>query len=309
MKFRIALVTFGVLALVLSPQGQNATYSPAVVQVPGVIQFSNVVTDLNGKPLTGTVGVTFYLYEDRQGGSPLWLETQNVQLDEAGHYTVLLGSTTSHGLPTSIFASAQARWLGVQVQGQEEQPRVLLFSTPYALKAADAATVGGLPPSAFVLAGSQSANSQPSTTIVSSTTTSSSPVGGTGTQNYIPIWTDNTGDLGNSVLYQSGAGSTAKIGINEKSPLFTLDVNGQELVRGLFEMATQNYASKTKAYNSQPFNFESSAFNSNTGKYTLNHFQWQAEPTGNNTTTPGATLNLLYGSDPASPTETGLVLS
>jgi trimeric autotransporter adhesin len=184
-----------------------------------------------------------------------------------------------------------------------------LLSVPYALKAADAQTLGGLPASAFVLAGSQLVNSQSATTVVSSTTSGSSPVGGTGTQNYIPIWTDNTGDLGNSILYQSGSGSTAKIGINEKSPLFTLDVNGQELVRGLMEMGTTNYANPTKGYNSNPFNLESSAYNSGTKKYTLNHFQWQAEPVGNNTTTPGATLNLLYGTDPTSPAETGLKLS
>ena len=73
---------------------------------------------------------------------------------------------------------------------------------------------------------------------------------------------DVTGTLGNSILYQLGTGSTAKIGINEKSPLETLDVNGSELVRGLFEMATQNYATKTKGYNSQPLNLESSAFSS-----------------------------------------------
>jgi hypothetical protein len=47
----------------------------------------------------------------------------------------------------------QARGIaGVQVQGQAEQPRVLLVSAPYALKAGDAGTIGGLPPSAFVLA-------------------------------------------------------------------------------------------------------------------------------------------------------------
>ncbi|MGO9124804.1 MAG: tail fiber domain-containing protein [Terriglobales bacterium] len=75
-----------------------------------------------------------------------------MQPDKTGHYTVLLGSTTSQGLPASIFTSGEAHWLGVQVQGQEEQLRVLLVSAPYALKAGDAETVGGLPPSAFVLA-------------------------------------------------------------------------------------------------------------------------------------------------------------
>jgi hypothetical protein len=40
----------------------------------------------------------------------------------------------------------------VQPQGQAEQARVMLVSVPYALKAVEADTIGGLPPSAFVLA-------------------------------------------------------------------------------------------------------------------------------------------------------------
>jgi hypothetical protein len=31
------------------------------------------------------------------------METQNVQLDKAGHYSVLLGSITSQGLPADEF--------------------------------------------------------------------------------------------------------------------------------------------------------------------------------------------------------------
>jgi len=46
----------------------------------------------------------------------------------------------------------QAHWLGVQTDGQNEQPRVLQVSAPYALKAGDAQALGGLPASAFVLA-------------------------------------------------------------------------------------------------------------------------------------------------------------
>ena len=45
----------------------------------------------------------------------------------------------------------------------------MLFSVPYALKAGDAATVGGLPPSAFVLAeplsGSSTGAGQPPETL------------------------------------------------------------------------------------------------------------------------------------------------
>jgi hypothetical protein len=42
--------------------------------------------------------------------------------------------------------------LSVQIVGQQEQARVVLVSAPYALKAEDTETIGGSPPSAFVLA-------------------------------------------------------------------------------------------------------------------------------------------------------------
>jgi len=139
------------LGSLLSPaQPTVATATNGVV--PPLVNVSGALTDLNGKPLTGVVSVIFCLYKDQQGGSPVWLETQNVHPDSRGHYTALLGLTSSDGLPTSIFASGEEHWLGVQVQGEGEQPRVLLVSAPYALKAGDAETLGGFPPSAFVLA-------------------------------------------------------------------------------------------------------------------------------------------------------------
>jgi hypothetical protein len=274
-----------------------------------MVNFSGVLTDVNGKPLTGKQGVTFYFYNEAQGGSPLWLETQNVEMDSTGHYKVMLGSTSSQGLPSALFVSGEARWLGVQVQGQAEQPRVLLLSVPYALKAGDAQTVGGLPPSAFVLAAPSAGSVATTATANNAAEPGSDAIGGSGTTDFVPLWTPNGNTLGNSVMFQSGTGATARIGIGITSPLFTLDVKGSTLVRGILELATINFASPTKGFNSQPFNFESSSYNSSTNAYTLNHFQWQAEPAGNNTNNPSATLNLLYGTDPASPAETGLKLS
>jgi hypothetical protein len=102
--------------------------------------------------MSGLVGVTFLLYCEQEGGAPLWMETQNVQPDKTGRYTVTLGLTSSRGLPTDICVAGEARWLGVQAEGLPEQPRVMLLSVPHALKAGDAETLGGLPASAFVLA-------------------------------------------------------------------------------------------------------------------------------------------------------------
>jgi hypothetical protein len=113
--------------------------------VPTLVRFGGFLTDVSGKPLSGTVGVTFSLYSDQQRGVPLWLETQNVVPDRNGHYSVQLGATKPDGLPTALFTSGEARWLGVRPEGQAEQPRVLLLSVPYALKAGDAETLGGLP--------------------------------------------------------------------------------------------------------------------------------------------------------------------
>lgn len=315
MKGRVHLVVIAVSIFALAAPDLSAQTSSVI---PTLVNFSGTLADARGTPLSGTVGLTFYLYNEQQGGSPLWMETQNVQADQTGHYSVMLGSTSSEGLPTSLFSSGEARWLGVQAQGLAEQPRVMLLAVPYALKAGDAATVGGLPPSAFVMAapvtGSTTttpAESEPNSTGgTSPSTTKRKPnVGGSGTQDYIPIWSDNSGDLGNSVLYQTGSGATAKIGLNITSPLASLDIGGTELVRGLFETATIGTANAGTGYNSHAIDQEASSFNSGTNKAVMQHFEWQAEPTGNNTTNPGATLNLLFGQNTSKPAETGLLIS
>ena len=46
------------------------------------------------------------------------METQNVTPDKYGHYTVVLGSTAAKGLPSDLFASGEARWLGAQPESQ-----------------------------------------------------------------------------------------------------------------------------------------------------------------------------------------------
>ena len=282
--------------------------------VPPLVQFNGVLTDLNGKPLTGVVGVTFCLYKDSQGGAPLWMETQNVQPNRSGHYSVMLGSTTSQGLPFDLFVSGEARWLGVQAQGQSEQPRVLLLSVPYALKAGDAETVGGLPPSAFVLA-TPPTTAASSMAATSTAANSSSPgiappatVTGSGTVNFLPLWT-GTSTIGNSVLFQSGTGGTAKVGINTSTPASTLDVRGAGTIRGLLSLPATGTATATAGTNSQPLDLAASAFNSSTAKAQNETFQWQAEPSGNNTTSPSGTLNLLFGSGTSKPAETGLKIS
>lgn len=245
-------------------QQSVATNNSAVV--PPLVNFSGVLHDANGKSMTGVVGVTFLLYKDQEGGAPLWMETQNVQPDKAGHYTVMLGSTSNQGLPADIFAAGDARWLAVQVVGEQEQARVLLVSAPYALKAGDAETIGGLPPSAFVLAnggkqggagGETTAKSASSTATKNSVPPANPAVTGKGVVDYIPMW-DTTSDIVDSILFQK----TSQIGVNTTAPAATLDVNGKSDVRDtltLFPKSTDN----TLAINGTAFKI------SNTGAVTF----------------------------------------
>src|SRR6202790_4734751 len=226
MKVRVSCCLF-LLLVALSAFGQQEATNNAAV-VPPLINFSGTLTDINGKPLTSIVGVTFFLYNDQQALSPLWLETQNVTPDKNGRYSVQLGSTSSTGLPADIFVAGEARWLGVQPQGQAEYPRVMLLSVPYALKAGDAQTIGGLPSSAFLLAPSAT-GTRSSTRTAISTPLISGPVTGSGTVNFLPLW-DGVSDIISSALFQSGSAPTAMIGINTATPTAALDLATGDVV-------------------------------------------------------------------------------
>jgi hypothetical protein len=217
------------LTSVLGTEGQTVTQEMAhpTVTVPPLITFGGVLKGRSGQPLTGVVGLTFSLYKDQQGGVPVWTENQNVQLDAEGRYTTLLGATQASGLPMDLFASGQSRWLGVQAQlpGEDEQPRVLLVSVPYALKAADADTIGGRPASAFVLAPSVSTPSVRASAdaIAPNTQVSAASTTGSGTTGKLTKFTDGTnGVIGDSVI----AESNGNIGVGTSTPGFRLDVAG-----------------------------------------------------------------------------------
>ncbi len=281
--------------------------SPAAAEgtnIPRLVQFSGVLKNIGGRQ---AAGLTFALYKDQQGGAPVWMETQNVTLDENGRYTVQLGATTSVGLPVDVFTSGEARWLGIQPDGQPEQPRVLLVSVPCAMKAADAETVGGLPPSAFMLATTAAPRTDAKSDLAIETGSAGlASVGGTGTLDFIPLWTPNGSTLGNSILFQSAA---SDIGVGIQTPGAKLDVNGSAKVRGSLLLPATSAATASAGADSEPLNLDASAFNSGTTAAVDQTFRWQAEPTGNNTASPSATLNLLFGSGTNAPAETGFRIS
>jgi trimeric autotransporter adhesin len=145
-------LTYVVLLLTLLFLGvfSSAQQTPAT-SVPNLIRYGGVLKDAQGAALPGTTqGITFAIYKQQEGGAPVWMETQNVTLDASGHYSVLLGTGRAEGLPADLFSAQEQRWLGVQVQGEAEQARVLLVSVPYALKAVEADKLAGHSASEFV---------------------------------------------------------------------------------------------------------------------------------------------------------------
>jgi Chaperone of endosialidase len=222
-----------------SATGARATGN-AQVTVPRLIRFNGVLQDLTGKPIAGPVDVTFSLYAEQSGSSPLWFETQTVQASSLGHYTVLLGAMTPAGVPMELFTGGEARWLGVQVSNLPEQPRVLLVSVPYAMKAGDAETLGGRPASEYQL--TQAAESSSKITARRGTTTTDRGASSTtasksqhftsqtiiATPNYIPVFTNSDGSMNNSVMYQSNG----RIGIGTTTPFYGLDINANVIAVG-----------------------------------------------------------------------------
>lgn len=278
---------------------QQSVPNPAAPgAVPNLINYTGILKDASGRTLTGVTGVTFLLYSSEQGGAPLWLETQNVAPDKTGRYSVQLGVASAKGLPSDLFVNGEARWLGVQIGNDEEQPRTLLVAVPYAMKAVDAQTLSGLPASAFVLAAppssgnpaaTESATNSPSASLSSVPPPAASNVtttGGTGST--IAMFTTAT-NIQNSILTQ-----TATAAIN---------------VLGKLVLPAMGTATASAGFNSRPQSFVASAFSSATSAAVAQTFQWQAEPVNNNTASANATLNLLHATGTAAASETGLKIS
>ena len=177
------------LALQLIPFG--LAQQASVTAVPNLIRYGGALKDAQGAALaSSTVGVTFAIYGQQEGGAAVWMETQNVTTDAAGNFSVLLGATTATGLPGDLFSQQEQRWLGVQVQGEPEQARVMMVSVPYALKAHEADTLGGRSVSDFVLAAGAGSTSG------GGSTSQSTPAAGASS--------GSTGSVGNNTATMDG---------------------------------------------------------------------------------------------------------
>ncbi len=338
MRASVVLSILLFVFVLLSAGRISAQQTAARTAVPRLVQLSGVLRDAVARPVAGVSSVTFAIYAEQEGGAALWSETQNVLADANGHYSTVLGVASAGGFPVELFGTGQSRWLGVTIAREPESPRVLMASVPYALKAGDAETLGGLPASSYVTTQQlEASNARPATTffngggstiipapgvaaapgastnavaangdVAQSSVIQANPTG-TGTTNYIPLWTSGS-NLGNSLLFQSGS----KLGVGTTAPAATLDINGGEILRGgFYEFPEDNATASNGGRPSHSFQWLSSVYNSST-KAAVNYaYGFRAVPFGNNTTTPYANLSLIYGTGGPTGTtnDTGLTIS
>ena len=216
MRLVSALCAVLVLALLspLAVLAQPAQLPPAV-SVPRLVNITGVFQPADGQSPAPVEVVTLAIYAAPDGGVPLWQEMQSVTVDATGRFTVLLGASHPDGLPPEVFASGEARWMGMLFArpGEVERPRVRITSVPYALKASDAETLGGRPASDYLLAptvgdesGSKSGTGKgddPAAAKAESFVTASLVLAGT--TNFLAKYVNSAaGTLGNSAVFETG---------------------------------------------------------------------------------------------------------
>jgi hypothetical protein len=264
----IAFLIAGTLASPASVLAQ----SPSTT-VPRVISIGGVFTPADGQPAAAVEAVTLAIYAEPEGGAPLWQETQSVAIGEGGRYSVLLGSTTADGIPEFVFATGDAQWLGLTFSrpGEVEGPRMRLTSVPYALRSADADTLGGRPASAYLLAPSGDAGeTEAAGTATTPGVTPSAVL--PGTTNFLAKYV-NSADVGNSTVYDA----SGFIGVGTTSPFDVMHVRLTNTGGTLTGYAVQNLGNSANSYSGMLFYDHNGAlgqfqgFNNSTHEYRINN--------------------------------------
>ena len=105
--------------------------APLANAAPSLLTHQGRLVGSDNQPLNGTVTLTFAMYNQSDGGSPLWQQVLSIAADD-GYYTVALDvdSTLEGAL------EEDALYLGVTIDGYDEMsPRAPIGAVPYALRA------------------------------------------------------------------------------------------------------------------------------------------------------------------------------
>ena len=186
--------------------------------IPQTLNYQGVLKDGSGVILSnGNYSLTFKLYNAESGGTALWTETKSVTVQD-GVFSTQLGSTTPINLPFT-----ESYYLGVSVGAVSElTPRFPLSSVPYSLMSLNVPdgsitaakisngqvvkSLNGLKDAVTLVAGSNvTITPNGNNLTISSAGGGGGGIGGSGTTDYIPIFTEAT-SIGNSSISQISGG-------------------------------------------------------------------------------------------------------
>jgi hypothetical protein len=284
-QHRIPVATWAVaitvcIAAIAGLHAQQAPLtSTALTPVPRLMWFNGTFRPADNLPVAPVENITVAVYRERDGGDALWRETQNVAMDADGRYSLLIGSTVSDGMPLELFTSGEPCWIGITVNrpGESEQPRVHQASVPYALKAADAETLGGLPASAYLRAPAAepdgvAVDREASSAAMPTDPDVTSAVVQPGTTNFLAKYV-NGADVGNSAVYEAGGA----VGIGTTTPFDLMHLRFTNTGGTATGLAVQNLGNSATSYSGMLFYDQTGAlaqfqgFNNGTHEYRINN--------------------------------------
>src|SRR3954469_7606539 len=264
---------FGVLTILLvsSVMASAQSAQSSSTSVPRLINITGVFRPADGQAPATVESVTLSIYADPEGGTPLWQETQSVTLDERGRYSLLLGAAQPGGIPSELFGSTEAHWLGTRCEGagEVEGPRVRLTSVPYALRAANADTLGGRPASDYVVSHDATGSRAGGTQSDAAAPAAELP----GTANFLAKYMTAT-DVGSStLLYDNGT----NLGIGTTVPFDVMHVQFNNPGGNLTGLAVQNMSNTASSFSGMLFFDQNNqlgqfqGFNNSTHEYRINN--------------------------------------
>src|SRR5262245_52418738 len=308
-----------VLVLVPSAIAAQSSQSVSSAAVPRLIEVTGVFRPADGLPAGPVETVTLSIYADEEGGVPLWQETQTIAMDAQGRYSLLLGATSPDGIPAAVFGS-EAHWLGTRFERarEVEGSRMRLTSVPYAIRAADADTLGGRPASAYLLAPNAGGKTSAEATAVEPGGSANAVL--PGTADFLAKYVNGV-DVGSSSVFELAGGA---IGMGTTTPFDRLHIRYDNNTGDFTGLAVQNTNGGALAYSGMLFYDHTNAltqfqgYNNSTHEYRINNIarngggqfngsinfmlggasKFIVAPTGNigiGTTSPSALLDVSNG--------------
>jgi YVTN family beta-propeller protein len=125
----LAVVALLTALLVVTTTGAQPAAHSRFLQVSYPLTYQGRLTDNAGHPIANqTVSITFRLYQQQTGGTPLWAQTKSVATDADGLFTAVLEVDPPLGV-----SDLSSLWMGITVASDSEMmPRQRVGGAPFA---------------------------------------------------------------------------------------------------------------------------------------------------------------------------------